>query len=159
MKTSFSFFYNIAFAALFMVLANLSVTKAQSSEITEKDKMEQEKVLEQDPKNYAALFVVGAYYYNQAVDPHVEASKMKVTDYLENGESLENKKEAFLQKALPYFENAYAVAEDKNRVKGILQGIYQQLGLIPNARITTDEVRSKLDAKLSEIEFKDISNN
>ena len=157
MKTSFTIIRNILCLALFATTMVFNTIYAQSSEITEKDKAEQESVLKQEPKNYAANFVVGAYYYNLAVAPHTEASKMKVIDYLENGEPLEKKKVEFLKKALPYFENAYAVAEDKNRVKEILKGIYQQLGDIPNARITDEEVEQKLKAKLSEIQFKEIA--
>ncbi|MDX2302017.1 MAG: hypothetical protein NW226_04415 [Microscillaceae bacterium] len=154
MKTSFFYFRSfLPFAGMLLIMGYSS---GLAQEITEQDKKNQEEVLKQDPKNYGALFVVGAYYYNLAVDPHVQASNMKLNEYLEKGETLEKKKEDYLKKALPYFENAYTVAEDKDRVKDILKGIYQQLGIIPSARITDTDLNTKLNEKLSSIQFKEI---
>lgn len=145
--------FTYAFACLFS-FAWISVSQAQE-EITEEDKNQQEKVLKQDPKDFAANYIVGAYYYNLAVDPHMETTKMKIIEYLEEGSPYEKKKDAFLKKALPYFENAYAVQKEQ-RVTNVLKTIYQELGTLKKTRISAEELQKQLQAKLDTIEFKPI---
>lgn len=147
-----SFFPNTFFLAFVFLLAT---TLVNAQQITETDKEEQESVLKEDPRNFAANFVVGAYYYNLAVPPHEETTKMNLIQYLGEGESYEEKKEDFLKKSLPYFENAYAVQKD-DRVKEVLKNIYQHLGMLPTFRVTEDELAQILEDKLNQIEFKAI---
>lgn len=126
-----------------------------AQQITEEDKAGQEEVLAEDPRDFAANFVVGAYYYNKAIPPHTETTKMNLVQYLDDGKSYEERKEEFLKKSLPYFENAYAVKQDA-QVKEVLKNIYQNIGMLPTFRATPDELNMLLEEKLSEIEFKEI---
>lgn len=130
---------------------------AQSGEITEEDKNLQELRLKEDPRDFAANFIVGGFYYNLAVDPHLETTKMKLMEYLESGTPYEKKKEAFLKKALPYFENAYAIDKSEPRVKEVLKDIYQHLGMVKMFRAKPEEIQAQLDEKLKVIEFKPIN--
>lgn len=145
------------FLGIFLLSAWSYGFAQDSNEITEKDRKEQEEVLKLDSANFGAHYVIGAYYYNQAVDPHQKASKMKLTEYLENGKSLEEEKAGYLKKALPYFENAYAIKNDHKRIKDVLKNIYQQLGMLPTARVTPGELNSMFADKLEVITFKDLS--
>ncbi len=138
-----------------VVIFSVATTRTQAQQITETDKEEQEAVLKEDPRNFAANFVVGAYYYNLAVPPHEETTKMNLIQYLDDGEPYENKKEDFLKKSLPYFENAYAIQKDP-RVKEVLKNIYQHLGMLPTFRVTEAELNQILEDKLNQIEFKAI---
>lgn len=122
-------------------------------EITEEDKKNQELRLKEDPRDFAANFVVGAWYYNQAVDPHTETTKMNFPEYIEKGTSLEKQKKDFLIKSLPYFENAYTIKKD-DQVKEVLKNIYQQLGYIKANRATPKQIEAELEARLNQITFK-----
>lgn len=148
MKISIKLFF-----ALFFFISFSFVLNAQ--EITENDKKQQEERLKEDPKDYAANFVVGAYYYNMALAPQEETSKMKVVGYMSEGKPYDKTKASHLQKALPYFENAYAVQKNEN-VKEILKQIYQQTGQLSMSKVGAAEIESKLQERLDKIEFKTI---
>ncbi|TAE50821.1 MAG: hypothetical protein EAZ44_08595 [Cytophagia bacterium] len=141
------------FFALFFFISFSFVLNAQ--EITENDKKQQEERLKEDPKDYAANFVVGAYYYNMALAPQEETSKMKVVGYMSEGKPYDKTKASHLQKALPYFENAYAIQKNEN-VKEILKQIYQQTGQLSMSKVGAAEIESKLQERLDKIEFKTI---
>lgn len=126
------------------------------AQITETDKKEQEEVLQKDPQNFAAHFIVGAYYYNMAIEPHEETTKMGLVEYLEDGRPYEEKKEKYLKMALPYFENAYAVNNKDIQVKNLLKTIYQEIGEVPRVKASTEEINAAFEAKLSKIEFQKI---
>ncbi|MCU0447347.1 MAG: hypothetical protein MUE85_20820 [Microscillaceae bacterium] len=140
-----------------VLVAGLQSYGMAQDEITEEDKNQQELRLKEDPKDFAANFIVGGYYYNLAIDPHAETTKMKLVEYIEGGDPYEKKKEAFLKKALPYFENAYAINNSDERVKKVLKDIYQHLGVIKRFRAKPDEINAQLTEKLKTIEFKPIN--
>ncbi len=146
------FYQTIAFVCLFFVAFNAN-TFAQ--DISEADKTEQEKVLKQDPRDFAANFILGAYYYNLALAPHQESNKMKLVEYLDGGEPFEKKKNAYLKQAMPYFENCYAIGKDGDpRVKKVLKDIYQHNGMIRTSRITPEDLDTQFREKLAKIQFK-----
>jgi hypothetical protein len=132
----------LCLAVVLFALAFTSVSYAQS-DITEEDKNQQLERLKEDPRDFAANFIVGAYYYNMAIEPHAETTKMKLIEYIEDGRPYESKKEGSLKKAQPYFENAYVINKTDPRVKEVLKDIYQHL-------------EAKLQEKLSKLEFKNI---
>jgi hypothetical protein len=140
-----------------VLVAGFTAFGEAQNDITEEDKNQQEQRLKEDPKDFAANFVVGGYYYNMAVDPHTETTRMKLVEYIEGGDPYEKKKEAFLKKALPYFENAYAINNSDDRVKKVLRDIYQHLGMIKRFRAKPEEIKAQLDEKLKAIEFKPIN--
>ncbi|GAB4404018.1 MAG: hypothetical protein OHK0053_29280 [Microscillaceae bacterium] len=133
----------------------------QAQQITEKIKNEQEEVLKEDPRNFAANYVVGAYYFNQAIPPHLQTTTMTLTQYLDEGNPLEEEKKKSLRKALPYFENAYALNKNETRIKDILLKIYQHLGMLPFARNNTESekqlINEALAEKLKAIQFQEIN--
>ncbi len=151
MKTSSLLFIGLVWMA--SLLCGYQGVFAQ--QITEADKTGQEEVLAEDPRDFAANFVVGAYYYNKAIPPHSETTKMNLVEYLDEGKSYEERKEEFLKKSLPYFENAYAVKKD-TQVKEVLKNIYLNIGMLPTFRATPEEMDMLLEEKLNEIEFKEI---
>ena len=154
MKRNMANIFKLAFFTLVISFSTSYFAVAQ--EINEEMKNEQEEVLKENPKDFGANYVVGAYYYNMAVDPHEETTKMTLTEYLEDGKPYEEKKEGFLKKALPYFENAYAINKNEPHVKQTLKKIYMELGMIKKYRATSEEINKQFEAKLSTIEFKKI---
>ena len=146
-------FQNSFLLACLLFLATYSVGFAQ--DITEKDKTEQEEVLKEDPRNAAANFVLGAYYYNQALAPHQETTKMNLVDYMKDGKAFENKKEVLMKKSLPYLENYYAITRNGDpRAKEVLKSVYQHLGMIRMQRISNEDLEKQLQEKLAKVEFK-----
>ncbi|NJL12252.1 MAG: hypothetical protein HC913_04115 [Microscillaceae bacterium] len=133
----------------------------QAQQITEKIKNEQEEVLKEDPRNFAANYVVGAYYFNQAIPPHLQTTTMTLTQYLDEGNPLEEEKKKSLRKALPYLENAYALNSNERRIKEILLNVYQHLGMLPFARNNTEAekqlIQEGLEQKLKAIQFQEIN--
>lgn len=136
----------------------LSVSPILAQEITEKDLNDQLQRLKEDPKDFAANFVVGGFYYNMANEPQTESSKMKLVEYLTQGQPFEQKKQTLLKKALPYFENAYAINKSDTRVANVLRVIYQNTGEVKLYRRKAEEIQAQLQQKLDKIEFKPIEN-
>lgn len=126
-------------------------------EITEEDKAQQMQVLKENPKNFDAHYLIGAYYYNKAVEPHVETTQMGLEEYLKKGDVLEKEKQKYLRQALPYFENAYVINSKSLQVRQILKTIYQQLGDVPSAKASEREMEEALDKRLKTLEFKTVS--
>ncbi len=141
-------------ALVFLVLIGFQGIQAQ--EITDEIKDEQLQVLQEDPRDFNAHFIVGAWHYNQAIAPHKKTLKMDLSEYLSNGAALEAEKAVHLKAALPYFENAFAIDRNKAQVKDVLKVIYKQLGKLPVARATDTEVDQKFDGLLGKIEFQDL---
>ncbi len=145
---------NYLFSLLLGILLSTNAVLAQ--DITEKDMKDQLQRLKEDPKDFAANFIVGGFYYNLANEPQTEASKMKLVEYLTQGQPFEQKKQTLLKKALPYFENAYAINKSDTRITNVLKTIYQNLGEVKLYRRKSEEIQAQLQQKLDKIEFKAI---
>ncbi len=143
---------------LFLVFAmNLLFSNTiLAQDITEKDMQDQLLRLKEDPKDFAANFIVGGFYYNLASEPQTEASKMKLVEYLTQGTPYEEKKQTLLKKAMPYFENAYAINKTDTRVVNVLKAIYQNTGEVKLYRRKPEEIQAQFQEKLNKIEFKTI---
>jgi predicted Zn-dependent protease len=94
------------------------------------------KALEVDPTNYDALYQMGAYYYNDAVEIKKQLNSMDMNDYKKLGKDLEAKLAVKYNEALPYFERGFKVKKDED-LKEILKQVYREL---------------KNEAKLAELE-------
>jgi di/tripeptidase len=94
------------------------------------------KALEVDATNYDALYQMGAYYYNDAVEIKRQVNSMDMNEYKKTGKDLEAKLAVKYNEALPYFERGYKVKKDED-LKEILKQVYREL---------------KNEAKLAELE-------
>lgn len=94
------------------------------------------KALEVDANNYDALYQMGAYYYNDAVEIKRQVNGMDMNEYKKTGKDLEAKLAVKYNEALPYFERGYQVKKDED-LKEILKQVYREL---------------KNEAKLAELE-------
>jgi ABC-type transporter Mla subunit MlaD len=94
------------------------------------------KALEADANNYDALYQMGAYYYNDAVEIKKQVNGMDMNEYKKTGKDLEAKLAAKYHEALPYFERGFKVKKDED-LKEILKQVYREL---------------KDEAKLAELE-------
>lgn len=85
------------------------------------------KAIKYDTTNYDAYYNLGAVYYNQAVQKYNKAHKMDMDEYKKKGKAIEAEGNKLLQKAIPYFEKAYAIKASQE-VKDILSQAYTRLG-------------------------------
>jgi len=84
------------------------------------------KALEVDPNNYDALYQMGAYYYNDAVELKRQVNSMDMNEYKKSGKDLEAKLAVKYNEALPYFERGFQVKKDED-LKEILKQVYREL--------------------------------
>jgi tetratricopeptide (TPR) repeat protein len=84
------------------------------------------KALEVDPTNYDALYQMGAYYYNDAVEIKRQVNSMDMNEYKKTGKDLEAKLAVKYNEALPYFERGFKVKKDED-LKEILKQVYREL--------------------------------
>ncbi|WP_229253909.1 tetratricopeptide repeat protein [Dyadobacter sp. NIV53] len=71
-----------------------------------------EKVLTLDAANYDALYNLGVFYYNEAVQIKSEVDNMSMTEYQQRGKEVEGRVCGRFKKAKPYFEKAIQVKDE-----------------------------------------------
>lgn len=86
------------------------------------------KALELDPKNSDANFNMGVFYFNKGVEINKKVNDMNINEYNKSGKKLEADAKAQFQKALPYFEAAYAQTPEDKAVRSSLKKVYSNLG-------------------------------
>ncbi len=90
-------------AALEKELADL---KAKQTKASSEAMANYKKVLEIEPTNYDALYNLGVFYFNEAVQLKGEVDNMNMTDYQARGKEVEGRVCGRFKKAKPYFEKA-----------------------------------------------------
>ncbi len=70
------------------------------------------KVLELDAANYDALYNLGVFYFNEAVELKREVDNMSMTEYQAKGKEVEGRVCGRFKKAKPYFEKAIQVKDE-----------------------------------------------
>lgn len=65
-----------------------------------------QKALAAEPENYDALFNLGVFYFNDAVELKREVDNMNMAEYQQRGKEVEGRVCGKFQKAKPYFEKA-----------------------------------------------------
>jgi hypothetical protein len=84
--------------------------------------------LEIDATNYDALYNLGVFYFNEAVQLKGEVDNMNMTEYQQRGKEVEGRVCGRFKKAKPYFEKAIQVkdeAEAKDNLTN-LNGVLEQ---------------------------------
>jgi tetratricopeptide (TPR) repeat protein len=94
------------------------------------------KALEVNENYYDALYQLGAYYFNEAVEIKKKVDNMDMETYKKEGKNVEAAVTSKYEQALPYFEKGFKVKKEDD-LKEVLKQIYRAL---------------KLDAKLAELE-------
>ena len=94
------------------------------------------KALEVNENYYDALYQLGAYYFNEAVEIKKKVDNMDMETYKKEGKNVEAAVTSKYEQALPYFEKGFKVKKEDD-LKEVLKQIYRSL---------------KLDAKLAELE-------
>ena len=72
------------------------------------------KALEVDPDNYDALFNLGVFYFNDAVELKREVDNMNMAEYQARGKEVEGRVCGRFQKAKPFFEKAVKIRDDED---------------------------------------------
>ncbi|GGB80279.1 tetratricopeptide repeat protein [Dyadobacter sediminis] len=90
-------------ASLEKELADL---KAKQAEASNKAVENYKKVLSIDAANYDALYNLGVFYFNEAVQLKGEVDNMNMTEYQQRGKEVEGRVCGKFKKAKPYFEKA-----------------------------------------------------
>ena len=94
------------------------------------------KALEIDGNYYDALYQLGAYYFNEAVEIKKKVDNMDMDTYKKEGKVVEAAVTAKYEQALPYFEKGYKAKKEED-LKEVLKQIYRAL---------------KMDTKLAELD-------
>ncbi|MPR36380.1 tetratricopeptide repeat protein [Salmonirosea aquatica] len=81
------------------------------------------KALAAEPENYDALFNLGVFYFNDAVELKREVDNMNMSEYQQRGKEVEGRVCGKFQKAKPYFEKALKVRPDEEEAKSTLENV------------------------------------
>ncbi len=92
----------------------LADAKARNQEQKKKALENYQKALALEENNYDALYSVGVFYYNEAVEIKKEVDNMSLADYQKRGREVESRICGRFKKARPYFEKAVAVKADSD---------------------------------------------
>lgn len=75
------------------------------------------KALEADPNNYDALFNMGVFFFNEAVEMKKEIDGMDMKEYNARGKEVESKVCGKFKQSQPYFVKARAIKEEEQVVE------------------------------------------
>lgn len=90
----------------------LEKLKADKTNATNQAIASYKKVLEIDAANYDALYNLGVFYFNEAVQLKSEVDNMNMTDYQKRGKEVEGRVCGRFKKAKPYFEKAIQAKDE-----------------------------------------------
>ena len=82
-----------------------------------------QKALAAEPENYDALFNLGVFYFNDAVELKREVDNMNMAEYQQRGKEVEGRVCGKFQKAKPYFEKALKVRPNEEEAKSTLENV------------------------------------
>ncbi|MCF2446535.1 tetratricopeptide repeat protein [Dyadobacter sp. CY345] len=91
---------------------SLNILKTQKTTANNEAIAAYKKVLELDAANYDALYNLGVFYFNEAVELKREVDNMSMTDYQAKGKEVEGRVCGRFKKAKPYFEKAIQVKDE-----------------------------------------------
>lgn len=94
------------------------------------------KALTAEPENYDALFNLGVFYFNDAVELKREVDNMNMADYQQRGKEVEGRVCGKFQKAKPFFEKALKVRPDEEEAKGTLENVNNILTQFTEKKVT-----------------------
>lgn len=98
----------------------LADLKAKQATASTEAQASYKKALEIEPANYDALYNLGAFYFNDAVQLKSVVDNMSMTDYQSKGKEVEARVCGKFKKAKPYFEKAVQ-AKDETEAKEALE--------------------------------------
>jgi hypothetical protein len=108
--------------------AKIKLLVAQINELKQKTPGFYIKSLEVDSLYFDALYQLGAFYYNSAVEVKKNLNSMDMETYKKEGAKLESEvSNIYKNDALPYFEKAYWKVKQADEVFDALEQIYTQL--------------------------------
>jgi len=87
-----------------------------------------QKVLQIDAANYDALYNLGVYYFNEAVQLKGEVDNMNMTEYQQRGKEIEGRVCGKFKKAKPYFEKAIQAKDEAEAKENLttVNGVLEQ---------------------------------
>jgi len=91
---------------------SLNILKTQKTTANNEAIAAYKKVLDIDAANYDALYNLGVFYFNEAVELKREVDNMSMTDYQTKGKEVEGRVCGRFKKAKPYFEKAIQVKDE-----------------------------------------------
>ncbi|WAC14224.1 tetratricopeptide repeat protein [Dyadobacter pollutisoli] len=112
-------------AALEKELAELKVKQAEAAKQAIAN---YKKVLEIDAANYDALYNLGVFYFNEAVQLKGEVDNMNMTEYQQRGKEVEGRVCGKFKKAKPYFEKAIQAKDEAEAKENLttVNGVLEQ---------------------------------
>ncbi len=127
--------------------AKLGDVSAKIAELNQKltlartaEKEAYNKALAADPNNYDALFNMGVFYFNEAVEMKKEIDSMDMKDYNTKGKALQGKVCGKFKQSEPYFVKAKAAKEEEQVVE-ILKQLETVLKDFETNKVVCEEVK------------------
>jgi tetratricopeptide (TPR) repeat protein len=106
----------------------LADLKAKQAEASSQAIANYKKVLEIDAANYDALYNLGVFYFNEAVQLKGEVDNMNMTEYQQRGKEVEGRVCGKFKKAKPYFEKAIQAKDEAEAKENLttVNGVLEQ---------------------------------
>ncbi|MCF0063073.1 tetratricopeptide repeat protein [Dyadobacter chenwenxiniae] len=106
----------------------LNELKAKQKAASDKAIANYKKALEIDGTNYDALYNLGVYYFNEAVQLKGEVDNMNMTEYQQRGKEVEGRVCGKFKKAKPYFEKAIQAKDEAEAKENLttVNGVLEQ---------------------------------
>lgn len=101
--------------------AKIAELNAKLTKAREGAKSAYDRALKADPNNYDALFNMGVFYFNEAVEMKREVDAMDMKEYNAKGKDLEPKVCGKFKQSHPYFTKAKAIKEEEAVVETLKQ--------------------------------------
>ncbi len=92
--------------------AELTKLQAEKKNANDQAIASYQKVLTIDAANYDALYNLGVFYFNEAVQLKSQVDNMNMTEYQKSGKEVEGRVCGRFKKAKPYFEKAIQVKDE-----------------------------------------------
>jgi tetratricopeptide (TPR) repeat protein len=106
----------------------LAALKAKQKDASDKAIANYKKALEIDGTNYDALYNLGVFYFNEAVQLKGEVDNMNMTEYQQRGKEVEGRVCGKFKKAKPYFEKAIQAKDEAEAKENLttVNGVLEQ---------------------------------
>lgn len=119
-------------------IAELTIKKAERRELA---RNAYQLALKADPKNYDALFNLGVFFYNEAVEMKAGVDVMDMKEYETKGKALESKVCGKFKQSQPYFDRAKVIKTDDEPLVQAMLALTNALKQYEEKKIVCEEAK------------------
>ena len=119
-------------------IAELTIKKVERRELA---RNAYQLALKADPKNYDALFNLGVFFYNEAVEMKAGVDVMDMKEYETKGKALESKVCGKFKQSQPYFDRAKIIKTDDELLIQAMTQLSNALKQYEDKKIACEEAK------------------